>query len=36
MGSLLGYEENTVTDFYIDLDLERVDTVMRKVLEELS
>ncbi len=34
--SLLGHGENSITDIYIDLDLERIDSAMRMVLEELE
>ena len=34
--SLLGHGENTITDIYIDLDLDRIDAAMRMVLEELE
>ncbi len=34
--SILGHGENTVTDIYIDLDLERIDDAMRMILELLN
>jgi len=34
--SLLGHGENEITDIYIELDIERIDTAMRMVLEELE
>jgi site-specific recombinase XerD len=33
--SLLGHGENSITDIYIDLDLERIDQAMRSVLDAL-
>jgi hypothetical protein len=34
--SILGHGQDTVTDIYIDLDLERIDDAMRKVLDEIK
>jgi site-specific recombinase XerD len=34
--SLLGHGENSITDIYIDLDLERIDQAMRTVLDSLK
>lgn len=34
--SLLGHGENTITDIYIDLDLDRIDQAMRMVLNSLK
>ena len=34
--AILGHGQDTVTDIYIDLDQERIDEAMRKVLDELK
>lgn len=34
--SLLGHGENSITDIYIDLDLERIDKAMRMVLDAIT
>lgn len=34
--SLLGHGEQSLTDIYIDLDLGRIDSAVRMVLEELE